>query len=88
LNKYFSHEFTEQLIDRSVNKVIENRNVPFLNYQWNSEFQNNYSLFTDGGFRLNEVGSEIFGRKVFHDLKGYGIQVTNEEFGERIYDAQ
>lgn len=81
LNKYFSVEFKEYIIDKSIDKVVEGRNVPFLDYQYDEYFQKRYQLFEDGGFRLNKKGSIIFLKKLFADLKSHDIVIDNETAG-------
>lgn len=88
MNQYFSLDFTRTLVDSNVIKVIGNKDIPFLNYQWDDAFQKEYSLFVDGGFRLNEMGSEVFIRRLFRDLNSFGQCITNKDYFEGISDVQ
>jgi hypothetical protein len=84
MNRHFSKEFVKVAIEDSVKKAFQNKNIIFLNYQWDEYFQDNYSLFADGGFRLNEIGSKIFIRKVIKDLHQYGLNLSNKELRKDI----
>jgi len=88
MNQYFSLDFTRTLVDVNVTRVIGNRNIPFLNYQWDDAFQKEYSLFVDGGFRLNKMGSEVFIRRLLRDLNSFGLCITNKDYFEGILDVQ
>lgn len=81
LNKYFSIEFKEHIINESINKAVEGRNVPFFDYQYDEYFQKRYQLFVDGGFRLNKKGSTVFLKKLFADLKLHNIVINNGTAG-------
>lgn len=81
LNKYYSKEFVDTVLVEPVRQVINGKNIAFLNYQWDKEFQNNYSLFVDGCFRLNEVGSKILIKKISKDMKKLGVIINNNNYG-------
>ena len=81
LNQYFSHDFTSEVIDNSVMRACDGKKIPFLNYQWDSEFANREDLFADQGFRLNMAGSEYFLRKLSNDLLQYNVVVNNSTCG-------
>jgi hypothetical protein len=78
MNCYFSEEFTKSVIDNNVKKAYKGEEHIFLNYQWDEEFQEAYSLFADGGFRLNEMGSKLLLRRIVKDLEMYGIDISNQ----------
>lgn len=84
MNKYYSKEFTKMIIEDNVKKACRGKNIIFLNYQWDKYFQKNYSLFVDGGFRLNEIGSEIFIKRLVKDLYQYDIEISNKNYGKDI----
>ncbi len=81
LNKYFSHEFTELVLEKNIREITEKWNVPYLNYQFDEQFQNLPELFADGGFRLNRRGSRIFVDRLCRDLFQYGIKIDNHGLG-------
>jgi hypothetical protein len=83
LNCYFSTEFKDKVINETIRNVTDSRNVPFLNYQDDAEFQNSSELFADGGFRLNKRGSKIFIQRLAKDLQNYGIYISNEKMGRK-----
>lgn len=77
MNQYFSKDFTEVVIDKSIYDACGENSIPFLNYQWDGEFAHRYDLFKDQGFRLNEAGSIEFLRRLIRDLEVYHIQINN-----------
>lgn len=83
LNDKFSKEFLDKVVDSYLSKISKEKEVPYLNYQFDEYFQNKENLYVDEGFRLNYLGSEIFVNKLFSDLKVYGIDISNSTIGER-----
>lgn len=77
LNKYFSYELVYNILEKPIIEVINDRRIPYLNYQFDEQFQEATELFSDGGFRLNQRGSRIFINRLFEDLKQYGMRLEN-----------
>ena len=42
LNKYFSHEFTDSVLEKNIVEITGKRNIPYLNYQFDEYFQKYY----------------------------------------------
>ncbi|SEW42011.1 hypothetical protein [[Clostridium] fimetarium] len=82
LNQYFSDEFNEKIIRDNIMEIIDEINIPFLDYQEDEMFQNSPELFCDGGFKLNNRGSQLFVKHLAFDLKSYGIEVDNSTVGK------
>lgn len=83
LNRYFSVGFKEKVLTRTIQSITIPRDIPFLDYQFDREFQDAPELFADGGFRLNRRGSKIFFRRLAEDLQKYGIVISNATMGKR-----
>lgn len=66
LSKEFSEEFRQKLLYDFVKKVND-KNIPFLDYMFSSEFSDS-ELYYDSFF-LNLRGRKLFTRKVLKDLK-------------------
>lgn len=81
LNAYFSLEFKEKIIMKSIKTALKGMDIPVLDYQYDNYFQKRYHLFADGGFRLNKMGSIIFLKRFFGDLSKYNIIINNETMG-------
>lgn len=64
LNQYFGDDFLNNGIMKMVDMTDPEHKVLFLDYRKDSFFQNNISLFADGGFRINYEGSRIFCKMV------------------------
>lgn len=73
LNEKFSTEFVKCTIENNVLELCQRYNVPYFNYRCKEEFQDAYHLFMDGGFRLNQRGSQIFMELLMKDLKKYKL---------------
>ncbi len=81
LNIFFPEEFKDMILKQTIDKAVNNRDIPVLNYQDDEMFQEDTELFADGGFRLNRRGSKLFIRRFAEDLKKYGIVINNKKFG-------
>lgn len=81
LNQYFSREFTDLVLEKNIMEITRKQNVPYLNYQFDEQFQNSPELFADGGFMLNRRGSRIFIGRLSRDLCQYGIRLDNHVLG-------
>ena len=77
LNNFFSDEFEDTVINQKIKECINGREILYLNYQNDDYFQQRTELFCDGGFRLNERGSNIFIRRVLADLEMEGYKLDN-----------
>lgn len=80
LNRFFSQDFVNAVVRQPIRDILPN-DVLFLDYQWDAYFQDKQYLYLDGGFRLNEHGSQIFMRRLFSDLKEQGIIINNQTKG-------
>jgi len=78
LNQYFASEFLDNSLYSLIVKAKGDLKVPVLDYRLDKDFQSNFNLFLDGGFRLNRVGSRRFIKKVFEDLNHKGYHLTNQ----------
>lgn len=77
LNKYISNNFIDVSIGHMINEITKEMKVPIFDYRTDAEFQDNLSLFLDGGFRLSKKGSEIFMKKLCYDITSRGIIANN-----------
>lgn len=77
LNKYFSDDFNQTVLIDCINRSIKNKNVVFCNFLNNKEFQDNWTLYCDGGFRLNKYGSRKFIRELLYQINNEGIIANN-----------
>jgi len=83
LNQFFSQEFVDAVVRQPIRDILS-RDALFLDYQWDDYFQDKPYLYLDGGFRLNEHGSQIFMRRIFTDLKKNGIIINNMTAGNNV----
>ena len=64
--------FGKALLDNGMYKLIQDavgtHQVRVLDYLYDADYQNNRSLFADGGFRLNNAGSSLLCKKVMKEL--------------------
>lgn len=81
LNKYFGDEFITTTLGDMVNKATEGLHVDVLDYRVHPAFQQDYSSFLDGGFRLTKKGSIKFVKLVLNDLNMKGYSLTNSTTG-------
>lgn len=77
LNNYFSDEFHQTVLINCINKSILNKDVIFCNFLNNKEFKENWTLYCDGGFRLNKYGSRKFIRELLYQINSKGIIANN-----------
>lgn len=77
LNKYFGDEFINTSLGDMVNKATDRLQVDVLDYRVHPAFQQDYTSFLDGGFRLNKKGSIKFVKLVLNDLNTKGYSLTN-----------
>ena len=69
LNQFFGEAFLKHGMYRLIQKAVGEENVLIFNYLEDVDFQENSSLFTDGGFRLNQAGSTLLCKKVIRELR-------------------
>ena len=51
-----------------IQEAVGTHQVRVLDYLYDADYQNNRSLFADGGFRLNNAGSSLLCKKVMKEL--------------------
>ena len=81
LNQYFGEEFISASLDDMINKASDGLNVEVIDYRTHPAFQQDYSSFLDGGFRLNQKGSVKFVKVLLNDLNDKGYNLTNKTIG-------
>ena len=64
-----------------ISQARRNLKVEVIDYRMHPEFQQDYGLYLDGGFRLNKRGSEKFVKKLLNDLNAKGYNLTNSSIG-------
>ena len=77
LYRYFSEEFYSFFLGKKLRRFQDSYNIRIFDYHNHPIFNNNSSLFCDGGFRLNKQGSILFMRSFLSDLSSNGIMATN-----------
>ena len=70
LLKYYGEDFLDYF-RKSIHDIIEDKDIPFLDFMQDADFVNTVSLITDGGFILNKSGSEIFMRKLIKKCREF-----------------
>lgn len=81
LNKYFGDEFIATSLGDMISKATDGLKVDVLDYRLHPAFQQDYSSYLDGGFRLNKKGSIKFVKQVLNDLNIKGYSLTNSTIG-------
>lgn len=84
LNKHFSDQFIEATLMKMVNEVEKSTGVCVLDYRKERAFQNDPSLFVDGGFRMSKYGSVKFIRQLTRDLNEKGFVLNNKSIARAI----
>lgn len=84
LNKHFSDQFIEATLMKMVNEVEKTTGVCVLDYRKERAFQNDPSLFVDGGFRMSKYGSVKFIRQLTRDLDEKGFVLNNKSISRAI----
>lgn len=82
LNQYFGDDFIDCSLFKMIGEAIDGMDVPVLDYRTNKSFQQQDSLFIDGGFRLSKYGSTKFIRMILNDLSSLGYNLTNGTIGK------
>lgn len=77
LNSLFSEEFTEAILTSSIYRVSQQQGILVFDYQRAKTFQDDLSLYVDGGFRLSKRGSAKFIKMLFADMTKQGIKADN-----------
>ena len=81
LNQFFGDDFINSSLYGMIKDAKEGMDVPLLDYRNDKSFQQQYSLFIDGGFRLSKYGSIKLIRMVLDDLTLLGYNLTNKVIG-------
>lgn len=72
LNQFFSDEFVNEILIKNLTEI--DAKIPIFDYRKDALFQDN-RFFSDGGFRLNFWGSEVFMKKFLNDLTLADIRI-------------
>lgn len=70
LTDYFGKAFLDNGMYKLIQEAVGTHQVRVLDYLYDADYQNNRSLFADGGFRLNNAGSSLLCKKVMKELLG------------------
>lgn len=68
LTNYFGKAFLDNGMYKLIQEAVGTHQVRVLDYLCDADFQDNRSLFADGGFRLNNAGSSLLCKKVMKEL--------------------
>ena len=68
LTHYFGKDFLDNGMYKLIQDAVGTHQVRVLDYLYDADYQNNRSLFADGGFRLNNAGSSLLCKKVMKEL--------------------
>lgn len=68
LTNYFGKAFLDNGMYKLIQDAVGTHQVRVLDYLYDADYQNNRSLFADGGFRLNNAGSSLLCKKVMKEL--------------------
>ena len=68
LTNYFGKAFLDNGMYKLIQDAVGTHQVRVLDYLCDADFQDNRSLFADGGFRLNNAGSSLLCKKVMKEL--------------------
>lgn len=68
LTNYFGKAFLDNGMYKLIQDAVCTHQVRVLDYLCDADFQDNRSLFADGGFRLNNAGSSLLCKKVMKEL--------------------
>ena len=68
LTNYFGKAFLDNGMYKLTQDAVGTHQVRVLDYLCDADFQDNRSLFADGGFRLNNAGSSLLCKKVMKEL--------------------
>ena len=78
LNSYISDKFGNITLD-AIEKKAKRLNVPFLNYRKDDRFQNELSLFMDGGYKMTRRGSMKYLKILLNDIhRYYHLPISNK----------
>lgn len=78
LNQYFGKDFLECGLYKMLKLADPKGEITVLDYREEEYFQDNISLYADGGFRLNEEGSRIFCKKIIRNLRLNSYEENNK----------
>ena len=68
LTNYFGKAFLDNGMYKLIQDAVGTHQVHLLDYLYDVDFQDNRSLFADGGFRLNYAGSSLLCKKIMKEL--------------------
>lgn len=68
LTNYFGKAFLDNGMYKLIQDAVGTHQVRLLDYLYDVDFQDNRSLFADGGFRLNNAGSSLLCKKIMKEL--------------------
>ena len=82
LNHYFGNDFINCSLFKMIGEAKGGMDVPVLDYRTNKCFQQQDSLYIDGGFRLSKYGSIKLIRIMIDDLSSLGYHLSNGTIGK------
>ena len=68
LTNYFGKAFLDNGMYKLIQEAVGTHQIRLLNFLYDADFQDNRSLFADGGFRLNVAGSSLLCKKIMKEL--------------------
>ena len=68
LTNYFGKAFLDNGMYKLIQEAVGTHQIRLLNFLYDADYQNNRSLFADGGFRLNNAGSSLLCKKIMKEL--------------------
>ena len=78
LNRHFSDDFYNATLGKITEMAKTKYNVQVLDYRKTPEFQDDLTMYVDGGFRLSKKGSLIFIKRLLKEINKYGYSVNNK----------
>lgn len=68
LTNYFGKAFLDNGMYKLIQEAVGTHQVRLFDFLYDTDFQDNRSLFVDGGFRLNNAGSSLLCKKVMKEF--------------------
>lgn len=68
LTNYFGKAFLDNGMYKLIQDAVGTHQVRLFDFLYDTDFQDNRSLFVDGGFRLNNAGSSLLCKKIMKEL--------------------
>lgn len=78
LNRHFSDDFYNATLGKISEMAKTKYNVQVFDYRKTPDFQDDLTMYVDGGFRLSKKGSLIFIKRLLKEINKYGYSVNNK----------